>query len=910
MSFPWNSTQSGAVTRLSSTYNGGVYNSVSNPGGLAQGGHIPNFIPALQDLAVAGQAAADAATAAGQQAGRTAGTSSSSVAIGTGTKTFTTQADKMFDVGSFQVIRSAAAPTTNWMFGQVATYSGTTLTMDVQATGGSGTFTDWLISLSGARGVVGPQGPSGTIAAGTGTSLAPGSTPTVTNVGTSTAAIFNFGVPRGDTGPAAAGARIFSTMVGINGATIPSIGSGGPAVITAMGNQVEGDCPPMIMTRVATATKPYDGFVTAVDAAGQKWELLAVGGRVHFSQFGAPHDDFTDTVGNAADTHFAALRAYLWEHAGNKTGPLPTLYSVDVGGTEWYFRDTLRLKTATEGGVWTLYVSPSSAAHPNGAFRFDKRVTHGMIIDDVNTLGGVAESTPTFRGNDGTVIDGILFWRLKDTASDRILVGNGIYQKGRADITNCQFVEWPGDAIFSNGDNSSGNTDCSYYDNLYFQYNWDAAMHFRGAIANACRIGMISCTENYGNAVRDDSFLGNHYESIHSENTALYHVTERPWGVIAHNNAAWECIASPGDSLINPGRSTAAATTEPGTNSDVWSWLYDDSTAATYLTSWVSGGDYRSNGSIVLTNFAAEGIIKSWYGESGEHRIELSGTNRINQGGYHDGIGTARNSSGIFETKGVRWNAGNRTYTRYSPTNPHKGTEYIQSEWNTGVGVVFSFVQGYPGSTTVDSPWKIVHTGTANDYNLFAGKLLGTNTPHGTDASYKGTVSNLADRQMYYPSLRLGRDPYSRKIEYVENRANIQSGGVGDLFFLEQATPGTPKIIECITAGTFSSGTLVFRVVAHQQWLEKDASISVPSLAPGASSSLHEKTGVTGAGGAFVVWANAGGDSHGIQCVAWTFSNSIFYYFHNPANNPAGTNTLGTVDVFFELKVLVGGYGV
>jgi hypothetical protein len=868
MSFPWSTAQTNAVARLAGTYNGGAYNASSNPGGFTGGGHITNFIPALQDVAVAGQAAADAATSAADQAGRLSGTSSSSVAIGTGTKTFTTQASKMFDVGSFQVIRSAAAPTTNWMFGQVSSYSGTTLTMAVQATGGSGTFTDWLISLSGARGVAGATGSA---------------TPDV---------------------------RIFSTMLSVNGANILPFESGGPGTIICMGNKVEGDCPPMIMARVASGSKPYDGFVTAVDGNGQKWELWVVGGRLHFSQFGAPHDDFSDSVENAADTHFVALRAYLWEHAGNKTGPVPTLFGVDVGGTEWYFRDTLHLKTATEGGAWTLYVTPSAAAHPNGAFRFDKSVTHGMFIDDVNTLAGVGESTPTFRGNDGTKIDGILFWRLKDTSETRVMVGHAIYQKGRADITNCQFVEWPGDAIFSNGDNASGNTDCSYYDNLYFSYNWDAAIHFRGAIANACRIGMISCTENYGNAVRDDSFLGNHYESVHSENTALWQVAGRPEGHVAYNNAVWGCVASPGDSLTMPGRSTAAATTPPGTDSDVWSWVYDDTTASTYLPTWVSGGNYRSTGSVVLTNYAAEGIIKSWYGEGGERRVELAGTNRINQGGYHDGIGTARHSSGIFETKGIRWDAGNRTYTRHSPANPHKGGEYIQSEWNTGIGTVFSFVLGYPGSSTLDYPWKISHSGTMQDWNFFSGKLLGTNTPHGTDSSYKGTVSNLADRQIYLPELRLGRDPYSRKISYIDSVENVLSAGVGDLFFIEAATQGMPKIIECITAGTFGSGTLAFRVVAQQEWFVKAASVSVGSLAPGASSSLYEKTGVTGAGTGFVVWANAGGDSHGIQCVAWTFSNSIYYYFHNPANNPAGTNTLGTVDVFFELKRVAAGYGV
>ncbi len=46
----------------------------------------------------------------------------------------------------------------------------------------------------------GPQGPSGTIAVGTTSTLPEGSSATVTNTGTSTNAIFNFGIPKGDKG--------------------------------------------------------------------------------------------------------------------------------------------------------------------------------------------------------------------------------------------------------------------------------------------------------------------------------------------------------------------------------------------------------------------------------------------------------------------------------------------------------------------------------------------------------------------------------------------------------------------------------------------------------------------------------------------------------------------------------------
>lgn len=66
--------------------------------------------------------------------------------------------------------------------------------------------TEWVVvagSRPGPTGATGPTGPAGTaasIAVGTVTSLLPNQNPSITNVGTATAAIFNFGIPKGLTG--------------------------------------------------------------------------------------------------------------------------------------------------------------------------------------------------------------------------------------------------------------------------------------------------------------------------------------------------------------------------------------------------------------------------------------------------------------------------------------------------------------------------------------------------------------------------------------------------------------------------------------------------------------------------------------------------------------------------------------
>jgi hypothetical protein len=80
----------------------------------------------------------------------------------------------------------------------------------------------------GEQGNQGNQGPSGTITVGTVTTLPFGDTATVTNSGTTSAAIFNFGIPEGDQGsqgdPGINGiTRLFSSTTGFSS---PSAGSG------------------------------------------------------------------------------------------------------------------------------------------------------------------------------------------------------------------------------------------------------------------------------------------------------------------------------------------------------------------------------------------------------------------------------------------------------------------------------------------------------------------------------------------------------------------------------------------------------------------------------------------------------------------------------------------------------------
>lgn len=97
----------------------------------------------------ASQAAASATSAV--NAPGTSGTSTSSLTVGLGNQTFTTQTGKAWVVGQPVIIARTSAPSTTWMYGVISSYNSSTgaMTVAVSLVAGSGTFTDWTIGLSG-----------------------------------------------------------------------------------------------------------------------------------------------------------------------------------------------------------------------------------------------------------------------------------------------------------------------------------------------------------------------------------------------------------------------------------------------------------------------------------------------------------------------------------------------------------------------------------------------------------------------------------------------------------------------------------------------------------------------------------------------------------------------------------------
>lgn len=122
------------------TLNGSSYICVSG-----HTNHTPPNTTYWQVLASKGDPGGTGPTGAGY-----GGTSTTSLAIGTGSKAFTTQSGLAYTNGA-RVRASSAANTANWMEG-LATYSGTTLTIEVDKTNGSGTHADWNLNIVGQPG--------------------------------------------------------------------------------------------------------------------------------------------------------------------------------------------------------------------------------------------------------------------------------------------------------------------------------------------------------------------------------------------------------------------------------------------------------------------------------------------------------------------------------------------------------------------------------------------------------------------------------------------------------------------------------------------------------------------------------------------------------------------------------------
>lgn len=115
--------------------------------GLANGGHRTRFVPACGQVVAMGAFMVPIAQNALNAPG-TSATSTSSMTIGTGSKTLTlAQTGKAFAVGQWVQVTDLAAPSVNYMVGAITAFNAGTgaMTVTVAMAGGSGTLSSWAV---------------------------------------------------------------------------------------------------------------------------------------------------------------------------------------------------------------------------------------------------------------------------------------------------------------------------------------------------------------------------------------------------------------------------------------------------------------------------------------------------------------------------------------------------------------------------------------------------------------------------------------------------------------------------------------------------------------------------------------------------------------------------------------------
>ena len=109
-------------------------------------------------------------------------TSPSAITIGTGSKTFTLDDDSSLYTGARVRAASDSSPG-SYMEGVVTSYSGATLVVLVDNTGGSGSYSDWNIGIAGDKGTTGASGPGYYSTSTTSVTLGTGSKSVTTQTG-------------------------------------------------------------------------------------------------------------------------------------------------------------------------------------------------------------------------------------------------------------------------------------------------------------------------------------------------------------------------------------------------------------------------------------------------------------------------------------------------------------------------------------------------------------------------------------------------------------------------------------------------------------------------------------------------------------------------------------------------------
>jgi hypothetical protein len=195
-------------------------------------------------------------------------TSATTLTVGNGTKNLTVGLNLAY-IPEQSIIIAATAVVDTHMHATVVSYNPATGAMvaDVTQHSGNGTLSAWEIGLSGAAGVPGTAGAAATIAVGFVTTGLPGSSVVITNTGTANAAVFDFAIPRGDTGSFAGDASTITTGT-LADARLSANATLGGNVFSGTGSMVRQTSPALVTPNIGAAS------ASSVTVSAASWNQL------------------------------------------------------------------------------------------------------------------------------------------------------------------------------------------------------------------------------------------------------------------------------------------------------------------------------------------------------------------------------------------------------------------------------------------------------------------------------------------------------------------------------------------------------------------------------------------------------------------------------------------------------------
>jgi len=302
------------------------------------------------------------------------GSSSTTMTIGTGAFTFTTQSGMAYVLGDqVRVIHDA----THFMEGTVSFYSGTTMIMNITNYVGSGTFSSWNLGITGLVGQTGATGATGS----SGSNGATGATGASGNDGVT-------GVTGGTGSQGATGITGPTGLQGVTGVTGPTGANGSNGTNGATG---------------ATGANGSNGSngatgatgVTGVQVLTNNGTILTLSNDTIYNGLGCGTLLQTITASNSPTVSFTGLTAYChykvyidsvvpvsvgWLYVRTGTGNTPTY---QTGANTYQF-------------MYTQFSSPSGFSTQNG---------HELTVTVQTTGGGCTgtlwidrEALPTYHG--------------------------------------------------------------------------------------------------------------------------------------------------------------------------------------------------------------------------------------------------------------------------------------------------------------------------------------------------------------------------------------------------------------------------------------------------------------------------------------------------------------------------------